>query len=405
MRNRLAFLLLLSVLLSGCGSAAPMETMPGAVDDGYQDYLYQSPSNQSQSLATEAPGDVSISESDETNLGSYFTFTRGNSARYADDGTTLLYEYTCDTQYISEDLEQEQWVDSILAEISLEYNANSENLLVYAQNCLEQGSGNAFYGFSNYQDIGVVRHDSKVTSLVVLSSIYSGGTHPNSLQTAWNLDMENRMLLTLNDVLYEGSESSLTALTLQKVDEKFNGLSQDVLFSDYQQTISEYFNAEDMTPYWYLNTKGLVVFFNQYELGPYAAGIIKAEIPYEALAGILREEYFPDESNHLSGDLCLLDTVDGKHQISVLIKPDGTSIAIGIDGEVQRLQISEVFWLEDTPIGQKMMFSADRLSEETVLVITGGFDDETRSIAIEFMDDNGDLMLYYLHPYGLTTTP
>jgi hypothetical protein len=83
MRNKLAVLLLFSVLMSGCGSAAPMETMPGTAAGSSSEYSFQTPSNQSQSFATEAPGAPSEHESEESGMGSYFTFTRGNSARYA----------------------------------------------------------------------------------------------------------------------------------------------------------------------------------------------------------------------------------------------------------------------------------------------------------------------------------
>lgn len=405
MRKILYFLLLFPLLMAGCGSSAAPETMPATAADST---LYASSETNygiSNSIASSTPCQAAEAEAADPDIGSYFTFSRENNTHYAEDGTALLYEYNCIVTYTAVNPEQEQWVNSILAEIRSESASNSSNLLLYAQSALQQGSGDNFFGFSNAQQVATARHDQKITSIVVLSSIYSGGTHPNSVQTSWNLDMETRIQLRLEDLIYEGSEGLLIDLIQQNIEGKFEGLSDGVLFADYAKTIAKAFEFGSMTPYWYLNDTGLVIYFNQYELGPYAAGIIKAAIPYERLSGILRDEYFPSVIEYPEGDLRILDHVDGHNVIPVSIEASGSDLAIGITGEVFQVQLSEVFWMEGKPIGQTMIFSADYLNIADVLVITGGFQQEGRSFAIEFSDGAGNVRVYYLHPNELSDTP
>lgn len=408
MVKKFIFPLLLLLLLSGCGASAPMATAaPGSAADSYGSesaYVDEettgavSDGDTHKTNETEAPGEGALGE------GNYFVFTRKNSTSTASDGTELLYEYRCDLSFTSSQAEQEQWIDSVIDEISAEFEANSVNLLEYAGEHLQLNGKENFFGYSNYQDIGIGRHDEKIVSLIVLSSIYSGGAHPNSIQTAWNLDMEQGMTLHLEDILCEGAEGRLAEIVQTMVDEKFQAFGQDMLFADYQITIKSAFQSGSMTPYWYLNDTGLVIFFNQYTLGPYAAGIIKLEIPYESLAGILKEDYFP-RTGKTPGRLLPRSEWEGYQQIPLVVEPEGMRLLVGVEGKVLQLQVSEIFWLEGNAIGERMLFSADQMDQMDVLVLIGGFDDPERSFALEYRDGIGNKLIYYAHPDGLSEEP
>lgn len=419
------FLLLGLLLLTGCGSSAP--------DSAALEYANETPRNASGKYGytaetTAMPGeeapeeDISNTDTEvngipttmmleagdrkpEAEQTHYFTFVRDSSIATAEDGTELLYEYSCDTTFSSYDPGLDGWVDSVLEGIRKEYTSNSSNLLEYAEESFTSGDAESFYCYSNYQELGVARHDSKLVSLVVLSSIYSGGAHPNTVQTACNLDMELRKILRLEDVIYPDGAQSLAEMVRTQVEDKFLSLGEGALFDDFADTIAGSFALDSMTPYWYLNENGLVIFFNQYELGPYAAGIIKTEIPYECLEGILREEYFPGDYSQIPGDLLLRGDWDGYRQIPITVESDGERILVGVEGEVFQVQLSEISWLEGTAIGQKMLFSANRLTQNDVLELIGGYDDESRSFAIEFSDGQGNTTIYYIHPEGLSTEP
>lgn len=406
----LIFLFLFLFLLSGCGSSAPdaMTTPAGALEHSETNNAPSAIGSTKPAQSADYGDDTEPAETQapsEAANDNYFIFSRGNDVSLSEDGTELLYEYSCDVTFESLDPAIDQWIDSILEQIQGEYSSNSENLLQYARDSLEQNGKEYFYGFSNYQEIAVARHDRKIVSLLVLSSIYSGGAHSNAVQTAWNLDMEQGSVLTLADILCESAAQQLAELVRQSIDEKFQSLGQGALFDGYEQTIEDAFRPDMMTPYWYLTDEGLTVFFNQYELGPYAAGIIKTLIRYEDLEGILREEYFPGKYAQIPGDMLLNSRQEGYRTIPITVERDGEQILIGVEGEVFRVQLSEIYWLEGTAIGQRMLFSADSLDENDVLQLTGGFNDETRSFAVEFADGTGNTLIYYIHPEGLLTEP
>lgn len=404
MLKKLSFLMIIAIFLTACGASAPARD---AVNEKDAQLIYGPAESASANATVEsAPGSglLDVTESPEPAVcdAEYFLFTKTTNTITDDAGLPLLYENQCIPRFSSMDPIRNQWVDGILEGIGQDFASNSRNLQAYAQEFIELNGEEHFYSYSNYQQLGVARHDSSVVSLLGLSSLYSGGTHPNSIQTAWNLDITGQRILRLEDVIREDGAEQLAALVRASVDEKFHGVG---LFEDYAATIDSSMVYGNMTPYWYLNDTGMVIFYNQYELGPYAAGIIKAELTYEDLQGILREEYLPIPSTGTPGDLLLRGDWSGWHRIPITIEAEGEKLMVGVEGKVYQVQLSEVLWLEDTPIAQELIFSARTLCQNDVLEITGGFDDEMRSFAIEFMDGLGQHRIYYLHLGELSDEP
>ena len=401
MFKKLIFLIVMAIFLTACGRSSDpaMDTKL----DSSMNLTYGS----AETVQEHDPGagpQPEVPESTEPTACDveYFLFTTTTNSVTDEDGLLLMYENQSRPSFSSLDPERSEWVAEILNGIDRDYAANSRNLSAYAREFIAQNGTEYFYSYSNYQQLGIARHDDKVVSLLSLSSLYAGGTHPNSVQTAWNLDLAGRRILRLEDVIIEGSAPRLAAMVRSCVDAKFNGL---MLFEDYGSTIDGSMIGDAMTPYWYLNDKGLVIFYNQYELGPYAAGIIKAELPYGELEGILKEEYMPEPGNGIPGDLLLRGEWPGYHRIPITIEAEGERLLVGVEGLVYQVQLSEILWLEDTPIARELIFSARTLCQNDVLEITGGFDDETRSFAIEFIDGLGQHRVYYLHVGALTEEP
>ena len=407
MLQKLSFLLIIAILLVGCGAPA-MES--------------DNAKPESATVCTEAAGAVTASEIPDTVpaegmaqivtdtgdacTAEYFTFTAQSSTVTDDSGLTLLIENRTVPTFTSSDPERSEWVDEVLDRIDRDYSTDSTNLDTYAREFVSLNGTENFYSFSNYQQLGVARHDSRVVSLIALSSLYSGGTHPSSVQVAYNLDIENRRILHLEDIVSESGARELGRLVRAGVDEKFAMIDGgNGLFEDYADTIETSMTYGNMTAYWYLNDVGLVVFYNQYELGPYAAGIIKVELPYESLEGILLSEYLPPERNGACGALVLKESVSGEHRIPITIEREGETLLIGVEGTIYQVQLSEILWLEDTPIAQQFLFSAMELGEKDILEITGGFTDSSRSFAIEYIDGRGEAQIVYIHDGALSEVP
>ena len=396
MLRKLCFILVLAIFLGGCGAAAP---------DSAQ--MNDAAVRSSERFETVADSSLALAESVETPAEEvcrveYFTFRNTSNSVRNDEDMTVLLEKCAVADFVSDDPDRQAWIQGILADLDREYAAVSTNLLGYADEFLSLEGEEFFYSYSNYRQLGVARHDEAVISLLGLSSVFSGGSHPNSVQTAYNLDIDNRRILRLEDVIQESQAPALATMIQAEVEAKFNGFG---LFEDYAETINTSMIYGSLTPYWYLNDMGLVIFYNQYELGPYASGIIKAQIPYDALDGILLEEFLPMAPDGERSDLFVVPTGEGGHIIPVTIQPEGQRLSVGVEGTVYQVQISEVFWLDATPISQELIFSARTLCQNDVLEITGGFDDETRSFAIEFIDGRGVQKVCYLHRDALTEEP
>lgn len=406
MLQKLSFLLIAAILLAGCGASAPMEADTKAETEAVIQYAENSGEFGRTDASPAEAAPESIEDSVAECTAEYFTFTAQNSTVTDDDGLTIMLENQTIPTFTSSDPERSTWVGEILARIDRDYRTDSTNLDTYAREYLSMYGSDTFYSFSNYQQMGIARHDETVVSLIVLSSLYSGGTHPNSVQVAYNLDIGNRRILRLEDILTETGAGELGRLVQEGVDEKFSPIDGgNGLFDDYADTIGTSMTYGNMTAYWYLNDVGLVVFYNQYELGPYAAGIIKVELPYEALDGILKPEYLPMQSSGAAGRLALRSSAEGLHEIPITIEREGETLLIGVEGTVYQVQLSEVLWLEDTPIAQQILFSAKSLSENDVLEIIGGYNDESRSFAIEYIDGRGEGQLVYVHDGELSDTP
>ncbi len=396
--------ILAALLLSGCGgAAAPMEA-----DNANQEALYDVVENAPAGAGAvtgatddgaESPAETEVAATEV----SYFTFTRRDQNTTDDNGQTLLLERYCDSAFVSQDEDLSAFINGILDVINDEFRTNSDNLLDYASEFVEMNGSESFYSYSNYQELGIARHDESVVSLIAVSSLHSGGAHPNSVQTAYNLDIENRAVLTLEDVILESGAERLTELVIAGIREKFESLGEYGLYSDYLETVEQSLCYGVMTPYWYLNDEGLVIFYNQYELGPYAAGIIKVELSYEELEGIFVEDYLPRYSGS-RGDVIVSSRTSGR-RIPITIESDGEKLTVGIEGRVFQIQLSEVYWLEQTPIMQEILFSAGTMSSGDLIEVIGGYTDDGRSFAIEFIDPAGEGHIYYLHDSSLSEEP
>ena len=397
MIKKLSLIILSAIFLCGC--CAPAPASDPSRGEQYDLGRVEAPGSVDplpEISACSDPADL-VEDAEPVSSAEYFLFSTTSNTLSDDDGMTLLYENQCIPSFVSPDSTRSVWVTEILSGIARNFQEDSRNLYEYALDFVELNGSEHFYSHSNYQQIAAARHDEAVVSLISLSSLYAGGSHPNSVQTAYNLDIAGQRILRLEDVIMEDASDALARLVRAGVDSKFAPIDGgNGLFEDYGEIIEISMCYGNMTPYWYLNDVGLVIFYNQYELGPYAAGIIKVELPYAVLDGILREEFYPAERDSV-GDLVLCTDLDGRSRIPITIEKDGETLFVGVEGKVYQVQLSEVLWLEDTPISQNLLFSALSLDENDVLEIIGGYTDEDRSFVIAYTNGKGEFGIYYIH--------
>ena len=153
--------------------------------------------------------------------------------------------------------------------------------------------------YSNDVSVEVIRADAKIFSFVVYDYLYQGGAHGMTGESGYTFDVATGKQLSHSDF---GDEATIkdTAMNyiIKTIDESTQE-SKDMLFQDdgiiagYEDAIKTSFDGE-ACPEWYLDNRGIVFLFQQYEIAPYAAGIISFTVPYSELEGF-NDIYIPDD--------------------------------------------------------------------------------------------------------------
>lgn len=324
----------------------------------------------------------------------YFTFRTDTKIYQNQDGQDLLRETFTDPGFYNADTQLSDWVNAVLDGFVKSEQKLGADLLDYAEEELER-IGEEFYTFSHYLTMGVGRHDSRIVSVMGLSSMYSGGPHPSTVQTALNLDLNTQTVLTLEEVIQENADGILLDRVRTAVLEKFALVGEEGFYPDYQQVLKNELTYGNMTPHWYFNENGLVIFFNQYVLAPYAAGIIKAELPYDTLEQVLRPEFMPESYSGTADGVRVSKTDPGTGTVYSISFGAGDTVYIQPEGKASHVQLSQVYFAEDIPVGESMLFSANYLDESVVIALQGDWKDEKTIYGVEYSDESGGANVLY----------
>ena len=128
-----------------------------------------------------------------------------------------------------------------------------------------------------------VEYNSKYFVSIVMNHYqFTGGAHGNYFAMGYNIRIDDGKNLTLKDIITEGSFDLLAYECEQAILETYeaNTLMEAGLFED------EIAIADDQD--FYIIPGALVLQFDPYEIGPYAMGEITAEISFEKIADILK---------------------------------------------------------------------------------------------------------------------
>lgn len=191
------------------------------------------------------------------------------------------------TEWLSSELERLDDSESMKADIQ-EFGAGGPPSLYSSSSWDVTGADSAY---ATKQALSVVFHSS---------TYYAGAAHPMSAYFSYNFDTSTGKLLKLTDVLNADdtgkAKKELTALLAEQFDP---ALLQWMMTEDAGTVIDGHFmnpDNEDLRERrWYFSKEGFNVVFNQYEVGPYAAGSPTLTVPYSKLGGIIRDEYMPQE--------------------------------------------------------------------------------------------------------------
>ena len=109
---------------------------------------------------------------------------------------------------------------------------------------------------------------------------FTGGAHGNTIRSSDTWNVKNGQELPLSSLFPEGQD--VRALLLDQIIKQADKqIKQNpyIYFENYRSLIAENFKEEN----YYLEPTGVAIYYQQYEIAPYATGIVVFTIPYEIL--------------------------------------------------------------------------------------------------------------------------
>lgn len=263
----LAALALLLVLLSACHRESPQKQTD--------------PPSKGQSSQQEAP--------QPEEKGITVTEDVSSGEEKAPDGTLLLRHSLSSPQVL--------YQGEPMMNIGNYYDNNKEkSLLAITEELLpmarqQQQEGHFLGSFQWEEEFAVMRNKGSYLSIRRDRSQYSGGVH-GSLQIMgdnWLFREGDCYLLSLADIL-PGTDDPRALVMKQVLPEAERRQQADpgLFYARFQDTLEDVWQED-----WYLTENSLTIVFQEYALGPYAAGPMLFEIPFDQLGNALTKELQP----------------------------------------------------------------------------------------------------------------
>ncbi|MDO4296521.1 MAG: DUF3298 domain-containing protein, partial [bacterium] len=134
-----------------------------------------------------------------------------------------------------------------------------------------------------------MRNDADIVSLQGSEYTYLGGAHPSTYVSGYNWNPQTGEEYALQDVTEE--YDALYALLLEELERYYDSES---FFEGYQDTVKEMFyakNREEGQLQWMMNSQELMLYFNSYEIAPYASGPVTVTISFAEHPEFIKEKF------------------------------------------------------------------------------------------------------------------
>lgn len=188
------------------------------------------------------------------------------------------------------------------------FSEEGENAQEY-YNSLSDDEKESFGGFADDNALLVVRADSRCFSLIRNHYRNLAGAHGYTRTTAYSFDAETGQKLTATDIVADtDSLAGILAQELLKthVPAEFNDVSEDNPQEELTARIQALMDGDDSYDgdndlhyvTWYVDQGGISFVFNQYDLGPYAAGQFKCTLKAVDYPELLKTEFLYGPENY-----------------------------------------------------------------------------------------------------------
>lgn len=318
------------------------------------------------------------------------TLTPTTEAEILPDGT-VLFEYNYPTIHLA--LPDGEMAETVMLDFLNRIDATGAQAQQVKEAAEEFYTGKAGWNTYFYNlTFSPMRIDAGLLSLYGMESSYSGGMHPNHNACAVNYDLTTGKALKLRHILTaDASADKLTSLICSVLAQE-----ADILFSDYALCVEDRFAGDfGADEQWYLSDTGLCFFFSPYEVAPYNAGTIIAELPYEDLTGILLDDFFPHETVITKGTIRLqaLEDLAGLNNYSnyseITLDSGGTSVLISTNSLVYQVKVELGEWNADGTVftPYSTVFAANAMNRDDAIILKASLSEGLPNIRIQFTSE------------------
>ncbi len=169
-------------------------------------------------------------------------------------------------------MQPEEAIDAYISGSVDEYRKDNLPLLE-----MSKDMPHASLSWSDYITGAVAGSHGDILSYTMTKYAYTGGAHGMTSETALNFDMKTGSLLTEGDFFKEGYKEKLPALLSGHLASSLeNPADTSMLFT---REIGPNGNFQ-------VTEEGVTYIYNQYEIAPYAMGIIRVTLPWDELEGL-----------------------------------------------------------------------------------------------------------------------
>ena len=134
-------------------------------------------------------------------------------------------------------------------------------------------------------DFDVKKNSDNILSILIKYYKYAGGAHGYYENVAYNIDIRNGNFLTIDNLFKEGSDYK------NIINEEIRNQIEELIKLDEQNKgVYEFKSIEDKQKF-YIQDDNIVVYFDLYDIVPYAAGIPEFIINVNKIDHILKPEY------------------------------------------------------------------------------------------------------------------
>ena len=164
-----------------------------------------------------------------------------------------------------------------------EVRENIKNTIIETQESYEEG---IFTGMYSYHSVYQYNMCGDLVSVKTENYVYSGGAHGISYLASYTGNIGGKDTFTLGDLFKEEQDGITTVKNIVK--EKINE-QKDMYFDEALTTVDNM----DLSNSFYIDETGnIVIYFNPYEVAPYAGGIMEFSISPEELEDVLKTNIY-----------------------------------------------------------------------------------------------------------------